>query len=59
MFRTEMHPAFYMPAPKGYECPACKHSINVHREHGCECTAPHGRIMPEDGWPQRPDASCS
>lgn len=45
------HPAELMPAPKGYKCPACKHSTAGHREHGCDrdgcdCPAPFGRIMP-------------
>lgn len=53
---TKRHPAQDMPAPKGYQCPVCGHSINVHREHGCdvrscECGAPFGRIMPADPEP--------
>ena len=44
--------AYKLPAPKGYQCAAaCGHSIHVHREagcdvEGCDCPAPHGRILP-------------
>lgn len=45
-----------MPQPKGLRCPACRHDTAVHRMHGCdvgecECTAPHGRILPGDPQP--------
>ena len=45
-----------MPAPKGYQCPVCQHSITVHRYHGCdvetcECPQPFGRILPGDSNP--------
>jgi hypothetical protein len=54
------------PAPKGYRCAAgCGHSVNVHREGGCDaahfdgtanviccCEAPYGRIPPGDSDPQ-------
>ncbi len=50
------HPALLMPQPKGYRCPACQHMTAAHRGHGCDhdgcdCTAPHGRIMPGDPDP--------
>jgi hypothetical protein len=52
----DVHPAFRAPQPKGFRCPACTHLTFVHREHGCDsegcdCGAPHGRIMPADEAP--------
>lgn len=43
--------------PKGYRCPACKHSINFHREGGCdvddcECFVPWGQPPPGDPEPE-------
>lgn len=48
-----------MPEPKWYACPVCHHDTAVHRMggcdvRGCECSAPHGRILPGD---PAPDAS--
>ena len=45
-----------MPEPKAHECPACGHSVALHRMHGCdvgdcECCAPYGRIIPGDPDP--------
>lgn len=49
-----MHSALRTAAPKGFICPACKHTANAHRQFGCDiispgddsicsCTAPYGR----------------
>jgi hypothetical protein len=54
-----------LPAPKGWRCPACNHGIIVHRMHGCDedgcdCTVPHGRILPGDPNPSaNPEATCT
>lgn len=50
------HPALLMPVPKWHLCVACSHSVNGHRESGCdvypcECHAPYGRVMPGDPAP--------
>lgn len=42
--------------PRGYRCPACEHSINVHREGGCDvdrcdCFVPWGQMAPGDPDP--------
>lgn len=43
------HPALSMPRPKGNLCPVCQHHISAHDAtgcYGCDCTMPHGRLIP-------------